>query len=284
MKLSTSLLAAACVLVAAATPARAGELETIFFKNDQESLQAQAQAQLRRAPTDPEANAWQAEMAMKQGLWTDAHKALDHAGTTTVLGLLAHGDFEWYTGDFAASQKHFQAALAKDPGNQHALWGVSSALLHENQFDPALKLAEQLQAASKADDPDFQAWVLVLVGACKGLKAEQGNMIEKLRLAGEVKGDFERAVALSPKNPNALSALGRFYLLAPPILGDNDKAVEYLDRANTMDPYFFLNDAYLIRALAKDGQPDKARVEKVFYRAKFQGLERPMAELATLEK
>jgi tetratricopeptide (TPR) repeat protein len=276
---------ALCVasLLAQAKPASAGELETVFFKNDQDAVEQQAKAMLRRAPADNEANAWLAETAMKQGKWNDANAALAKAGTTTMVGLLAHGDFAWYTGDFAAAQGHYEAALAKVPGDPHALWGLASAYLHQDQFAPALEIALDLERAGDKLDPDFHGWVLVLVGACKAGLGEHANMLEKIRLAAEVRGAFERAVGLSPKNPNGLSALGRFYLLAPFILGDADKAVDYLSRADTMDPFFYLNDAFLIRAYIKDGKPDKAKVERAFYQAKFQGLSQPAAELLKIK-
>jgi tetratricopeptide (TPR) repeat protein len=224
---------------------------------------------------------------MKQGKWNVAQAALEKAGTGTLTGLLAHGDYAWYTGRMAEAEGYFRKALALDPASTHAKWGVSSALLHEDEngerLQGALDLAEELEKQGDKLDPDFHAWVQVLIGAAVGYRADRGNMLEKLRLAPQVKGAFERALALSPKSPNALTGLGRYYLLAPGLLGDSAKAVELLGRANDMDPFFYLNDAYYIRALVKDKQGPKAKAEAAFYRAKFQGLNEPAAELARIK-
>ncbi|MDB5097809.1 MAG: transrane and repeat-containing protein [Cyanobacteria bacterium RYN_339] len=280
-------LAAVAMAILVAAPAQAGELETVFFKNDPDKVEQAAQAMLKRAPADPEANAWLAETAMKQGKWATAQTALEKAGTGTLTGLLAHGDFAWYTGQMAEAEGYFRKALAIAPTDTHAKWGVSSALLHQDvlgdNLTGALDLAEELEKQGDKLDPDFHAWVQVLIGACVGYQADKGSMLDKLRLAPRVKGAFERALALSPKNPNALTGLGRYYLLAPGLLGDSGKAVEYLGRANDMDPFFYLNDAYYIRALLHDKQTNKAKAEAAFYRAKFQELSEPAAELARVK-
>ena len=95
---------------------------------------------------------------------------------------------------------------------------------------------------------------------------------------------FRAAMKADPANANALSAMGRFYYFAPGILGgDPAKAVELLDRSNRVDPYFYLNHAYLIRALLRAGNVEKARVERTYYRAKFAGVPAAERELATID-
>jgi tetratricopeptide (TPR) repeat protein len=269
--------------LALAPAANAYELERIFFQNEQEKVEREARERLRGTKEDPFASAWLAEALMKQGKWDEAREALREAGTDSLVGVLAHGDFAWYTGNFAGALSHFQAAMAKEPADPHAQWGVASALLHLDRFDEALAIARALDARSAQLDPDFRAWVKVVIGGSLGLKAERGNMFDKLRSAGEVKSTFEQALAISPKNPNVLSSLGRFYLLAPPLMGDKGRAVELLRRADDLDPFFYLNDAYLIRALIANGQADKAKVEVAMYRAKYEGLDAPMVELARLK-
>lgn len=270
-----------------AAPAQAAELETIFFQNDPDKVEPAAQATLKRLPADAEANAWLAETAMKQGKWNQAQAALEKAGTTTLTGLLAHGDYAWYTGDFAGAERFYRQAQALAPADTHARWGVSSALLHQDtdgsRLGEALAIAKELEQDGAKLDPDFHAWVLVLIGASLGYQADRGNMMDKLRLAPAVKDAFDKAMALSPKSPNALTGLGRYYLLAPGLLGDSAKAVDLLGRANDMDPFFFLNDAYYIRALVKDKQATKARAEVAFYKAKFQELPAPATELTRIK-
>ena len=50
--------------------------------------------------------------------------------------------------------------------------------------------------------------------------------------------------------------------------------------AGGMDPFDYRADAALIDAYTANGQPDKAKVERAYYLAKFQGLPGPAAALA----
>lgn len=278
-----ALAATALMLASLPAPAAAGELEAAFFENRFEAIERQATDRLRRTPGDPEALAWRAEALMKQGAFKAAQDDLARLPSTTRGGLLARADYAWYTGDWAGALAGYEAARKLAPEDAHAAWGVGSALLHLGRFDEALKEADRLLPRAGREGPAFQAWALVLRGAAVGLKADRGNPLDKVVFGPSAKADFEAALKADPGSANALSAMGRFHYFAPWVLGgDPARAVELLERANHVDPFFYLNHAYLIRARLKAGQQDKARVEANYYRAKFQGVPEAERELATI--
>lgn len=278
-----ALAATALMLASLPAPAAAGELEAAFFENRFEAIERQATDRLRRTPGDPEALAWRAEALMKQGAFKAAQDDLARLPSTTREGLLARADYAWYTGDWAGALAGYEAARKLAPEDAHAAWGVGSALLHLGRFDEALKEADRLLPRAGREGPAFQAWALVLRGAAVGLKADRGNPLDKVVFGPSAKADFEAALKADPGSANALSAMGRFHYFAPWVLGgDPARAVELLERANHVDPFFYLNHAYLIRARLKAGQQDKARVEANYYRAKFQGVPEAERELATI--
>jgi hypothetical protein len=77
--------------------------------------------------------------------------------------------------------------------------------------------------------------------------------------------------------------VGRFYLEAPGAVGGKpEKSVAYLEKSTALDPYFFLANAYLIRAYKATGQAARAKDLLASYKKKFAGLSAPMREVGDL--
>jgi tetratricopeptide (TPR) repeat protein len=76
----------------------------------------------------------------------------------------------------------------------------------------------------------------LLYGRALGEKADRVSFIKAYGLAKRVKAEFETAVALDPRNAEALSALGEYYTEAPSIVGGGkDKAVAVAGKLDDVD-------------------------------------------------
>jgi tetratricopeptide (TPR) repeat protein len=70
-----------------------------------------------------------------------------------------------------------------------------------------------------------------------GEKADRANFLAAAGLAGKVRGEFERAVQLDPKDLDARLDLAEFYLAAPGIVGGGEqKAREQAQAIATLNP------------------------------------------------
>ena len=101
-------------------------------------------------------------------------------------------------------------------------------------FADFAKAADEAQKAVSLDDSKADYHIL-LGNALSGL-LDSAGIFKKRSLAGQIKAEFERAIAEDPKNIPARAALVEFYVQAPGIVGGNTgKAIEQAKQIGALD-------------------------------------------------
>ncbi len=124
---------------------------------------------------------------------------------------------------------------------------------------------EAIEACTKATrvmprNSEAEDWL----GRAYGMKAEHAGPIAGLNLALKVRAAFESAVALDPKNSDAINDLGEFYIDAPSILGGGlDRATALANAAEAQLP----QPAHRILAMTAEKRKDYTTVEREFLAA-----------------
>jgi tetratricopeptide (TPR) repeat protein len=97
-----------------------------------------------------------------------------------------------------------------------------------------------------------------------GVMAQQANMLRQLMLARRFQHEIDAALALDPKDLQALRDLMEFYLLAPGIVGgDQEKARSTAARITAID----LSEGYLAKARLAGFRKEAGRVEGLLKKA-----------------
>src|SRR4029077_19962412 len=109
-------------------------------------------------------------------------------------------------------------------------------LIGRNQFmlGDFKKASESYQQALAADpsNSEYEHWL----GKAFGKRAETASVFTAPGLASKTRQHFEKAVALNPKNQEAVSDLFEYYLEAPGFLGGGlDKAAKLAERMVVLD-------------------------------------------------
>jgi len=114
------------------------------------------------------------------------------------------------------------------------------------------------KAVSLAPDNGlFHRWL----GRVYGEKADRANFLAAASLAGKVRGEFERAVQLNPKDLDARVDLAEFYVEAPGIVGGGEqKALEQAQSIAALDPA----RAHWVHARIAERKKDAATAEREY--------------------
>src|SRR5271169_251702 len=103
------------------------------------------------------------------------------------------------------------SSAAADAESSNLLCRAYFALEDWNRAESSCRKA----AALDPDNSRFHLWL----GRVYGEKADRANVLAAAGLAGKVRGEFERAVQLNPKDVDARLDLAEFYIEAPGIVG-----------------------------------------------------------------
>jgi tetratricopeptide (TPR) repeat protein len=139
-------------------------------------------------------------------------------------------------GNFASSENLFKTYLASHPGNEKALEYLGDIRCHAQDWNGAAALYKQL-----CDLSPRNAGYWYKYGGALGMEAKTGNKFQALAMIPEIRGSFERAIALDPNHIDARWALIELYLQLPGIVGGSEsKAQRYageLQRISPVDGY-----------------------------------------------
>ena len=152
--------------------------------------------------------------------------------------------------------------------NQLAQSGAGPAEAHNlkcrvlytlEQWDRA---ADECEQAVKLDaqNSDYHMWL----GRALGEKASRASFLSAYSLGKRVRGEFEEAARLNPRNAEALADLGEFYHDAPSVVGGGlDKAESVAAQLTRFDPV----RAHLLRGRIAEARKDYATAEQQYKQA-----------------
>ncbi len=145
------------------------------------------------------------------------------------------------------------AALAQDPSDADAHNLRCRVYYEEQQWEKAIRDCE---AAVKSDpsSSNDHLWL----GRAYGQKAAHSSLVSAYKLARKVVAEFQQAVQLDPRNADALSDLGEFYVSAPGVVGGGvGRAVSLVPQLQSVSPA----DALTLEARIAESRKDYADAE-----------------------
>ncbi|UCG35750.1 MAG: tetratricopeptide repeat protein [Candidatus Omnitrophota bacterium] len=168
------------------------------------------------------------------------------------------------------SEKLLKEIIKKDPKFWPAYITLAFVQYMSMQFVPSLKSAYRVMKQKK-DSVDLSNYVraITLVAGAKGMIAHYGGPLAKMMHGLGVLPLLKKAERLQPNAIAVLMGIGSFYLIAPHIIGgDLDKAIEYLERAVSVDPlfpnaYVRLGQAYKMKGDLKTHEAFMAKVKQL---------------------
>ncbi len=114
--------------------------------------------------------------------------------------------------DAAIAQAHAVVALSPRSFEAHEL--LCLLFRSTDHFDDAIhecEVARDLQSGNSIAELEL--------ARTYGAKADHAGALTGMRMVGRIRDSFEKAVRLDPKNVDALSDLGEFYVEAPGVVG-----------------------------------------------------------------
>lgn len=171
------------------------------------------------------------------------------------------------------AQTTYEKVLAVDAANIEARWKLSRLFYwlgtHEKSEDKQLAEFESgirySQEALKTDPSCVPC--LFWMGVSYGKYGEVKGILQSLGLVPHIKEAMEKVLKKSPKFEygGAYRVLGRLYNKLPSIKGgDNDKAIEYFNKAIEIGPTHLMNHRFLAEVLLDEGKKDEAKKELEF--------------------
>jgi tetratricopeptide (TPR) repeat protein len=147
---------------------------------------------------------------------------------------------DFVAGKDAFDKAEFQAAIASfekvcqaEPKNAGAQFWLGRSYLQLEDYDNAI---DHLESAIDMNDSDasFHTYYAMALGR----RVSESSILKKLFAIPKVKHEMERAVELTPNDPDYREALGELYAELPGIFGGGkEKALAQVAILSQLDPY-----------------------------------------------
>ena len=133
--------------------------------------------------------------------------------------------------NYPEAQLVLDRAVQADPRNAEAYCLLGELQFIARNHKKAVEYADKAILLNSA-----KASYQLLRGRVIGNLAQQVNMVRAMTMVGDIRGAFEKAVQLEPKNREARSYLFLFYLQTPGIAGGGlDKAKAFTEQTQSLD-------------------------------------------------
>ncbi|MFE3872058.1 tetratricopeptide repeat protein [Flavobacterium sp. ZS1P70] len=160
---------------------------------------------------------------------------------------------------FDQAQLIFESILKTNPHDLKTIEYLGDIAGKDKSWDAAIGYYKKLKQLKPLEANYYYKY-----GGVLGMKAINGNKFKALGMIDEVRGSFEKAIALNPKHIEARWALIELYIQLPGIVGGSQsKAVKYsneLMKLSLVDGYLSRGhiDEYFRRYTAAEVQFKKA--------------------------
>lgn len=149
---------------------------------------------------------------------------------------------------YKQAKPYFEAAFHQNSSNLKVIEYLGDIASHLHDWDNSIVYYEKL-IKLKPSEPDYH----FKYGGALGMKAKVGGKWVAMRLVGDMKASFEKAIQLDPKHIEARWAMIEYYLQLPAFVGGSEKkAQRYASE--------------LMKLSAVDGYLSKAHIDEYFER------------------
>jgi tetratricopeptide (TPR) repeat protein len=162
-------------------------------------------------------------------------------------------------GHWKRARAILEPRVAANPRDAQAAYLISRVMLAFDDFDRALKSAQQAVALEDAN-PNYHFQLAEVYGEM----ADRASMFAAAGLAKKFKGELDASLARAPKNLDALDALMQYSFQAPGMMGgDKGKARAIAVELVQLNPVH----GYLAQAELAREEKDFTKVEEYFLQA-----------------
>ena len=151
---------------------------------------------------------------------------------------------------FAIAKPIFESFLAENPNNLKTIEYLGDIAGHEKNWDKAAFYYDRLKTLNPNEADYYYKY-----GGALGMKAQTEGKWVAMRLIGDIKASFEKALILNPNHIGARWAMIEYYLQLPAFVGGSERKAQR-----------YSNELFKISTV--DGYLSKAHIDEYFKRYK----------------